>query len=59
MHEVIVSVNILKLHFIFRAFMKGNSDKEFFIEQRKAAGIQNATLQRIVEHIFPENRQVI
>ena len=45
-------------HTIFRAFLKVNSDKEFFVEQRKAAGIQNATLQQIVEHIFPDNRHV-
>ena len=35
-----------------------NSDKESFIEQKKAAGIQNATLLQIVDHIFPNNRYI-
>jgi len=43
----------------FRAFFKQNSNKTFFVEQKKAAGIENPTLLQIIDHVFPGNRYAL
>ena len=40
----------------FRAFLKVNSDKEYFIEQRRAAGMLSPTLEQFIDQILPNNR---
>lgn len=43
----------------FRAFFKHNSNKTSFVEQKKAAGIENPTLLHIIDHVFPGNRYAL
>eukprot|EP00092_Neocalanus_flemingeri_P009419 GFUD01010133.1.p1 GENE.GFUD01010133.1~~GFUD01010133.1.p1 ORF type:complete len:492 (+),score=107.38 GFUD01010133.1:80-1555(+) len=51
------SVSVMAL--CFRAFFKVNSDKEYLIEQKKAAGLLNPAFLQAVDQIFPNNRNAI
>ena len=43
--------------FLFsRAFFKANSNKEYFIDQKRAAGLFNPAFEQIFDHIFSNNR---
>ena len=40
----------------FRAFLKVNSGKEYFIEQRRATGRISPTFEQFIDQILPNNR---
>jgi len=43
----------------FRAFFKANSDKEYFIDQKRAAGLFNPSFQQMFDQIFSNNRYAV